>query len=189
MSGIQMIEKIRKIDNQIPVIFITGNNSNEALIKSIKLGISAYVPKPINFSELLDEIKKSSEKLYVKYLLDIKNKEIEKKIVQIERIKEKYQNEILSLRTKLLTLDEQNKKLMSEDINSMSDDKKMNILKKKNEEIQNLIKTLKNVKQDYTKALEDKKDYEIRYIKQSELLESYKSDLSKLRLQLSSRKK
>src|SRR5436190_18902857 len=45
-SGLETFEKIRKIDNKLPVIFITASGTSDTAIEAMKGGAYDYLPKP-----------------------------------------------------------------------------------------------------------------------------------------------
>jgi len=49
MNGLEMIEEIKKIDKNIPIIIISAYNGNDYLLKSIKLGVRGLVPMQIEY--------------------------------------------------------------------------------------------------------------------------------------------
>jgi len=55
-SGIEMVQEVRELDQNIPIIFTTAHGESDYLMEAIKLKISYYSLKPINTSELLDNI-------------------------------------------------------------------------------------------------------------------------------------
>lgn len=55
-SGIEMVQEIRELNQDIPIIFTTAHGESDYLMEAIKLKISYYSLKPINTSELLDNI-------------------------------------------------------------------------------------------------------------------------------------
>ncbi len=58
MNGLEMIEHILKISPRTPIIITTAFNETNYLIKAIKLGVSAYVIKPIRTEYLTKELDK-----------------------------------------------------------------------------------------------------------------------------------
>ncbi len=86
MSGIEMVHKIRELDTNVPVIFITAKNSSEILLNAIDLGVLNFVPKPVDIDKLIINIKKSCEKLYYQYLYNSKSNELEKYYSVIESV-------------------------------------------------------------------------------------------------------
>jgi len=47
-SGIELIEKIRELDNEVKIVILSGHSEKEKLFKAIKLNIVEYLVKPIN---------------------------------------------------------------------------------------------------------------------------------------------
>lgn len=52
IDGMETLEKIRKINKNIPVILISGYLTNEKVERATKLGISDYIEKPFNLHEV-----------------------------------------------------------------------------------------------------------------------------------------
>ncbi len=63
-SAIQMIEQIKKISPSQHVIVISKTQDAPTLLSWANVGISGFVPKPINMQALLDSIYKSCVQLY-----------------------------------------------------------------------------------------------------------------------------
>lgn len=61
MKGIELLEKVSKIDPQLISIFITAYGSLETAIAALRLGASDYILKPIDFDELILKIKRLLE--------------------------------------------------------------------------------------------------------------------------------
>lgn len=51
-SGFEVIQDIRKIDPEIPVVFLTSFDSKEDKIKGFKMGCDDYITKPFSTEEL-----------------------------------------------------------------------------------------------------------------------------------------
>lgn len=62
ISGMIIIEHIKKIDPNIIVIMVTGYNSINNAIESLKKGADGYINKPINPKELLLTLKTKLKK-------------------------------------------------------------------------------------------------------------------------------
>lgn len=82
MSGLEMIEAIRKRDRDVPIIITTAYSETDNLLRAIELGIDKYVVKPIERSQLLQCVERCAEELrqkreveeanrYNRFLLDI----------------------------------------------------------------------------------------------------------------------
>jgi len=63
MNGIDMVNEIRSINYEIPIIYTTAFNDNEFLIKTVGQSIDAYILKPIDLELLLKGIVKASLKV------------------------------------------------------------------------------------------------------------------------------
>jgi len=60
MDGISMIKEIRKLNQTIPIVVTTAFGSqNEEVAKLEKIGMSAYIMKPVDVMKLLQTIDKS----------------------------------------------------------------------------------------------------------------------------------
>lgn len=86
MDGLEMLEKIRELDQDIPVLFITARNESNVLLKSIKLNVSNFLVKPMEIEEVSNMILKTCEKLYLKSCIIKKQKELEVYLKTIEQI-------------------------------------------------------------------------------------------------------
>ncbi len=53
MNGWDLARQIRKIDPEMPVIFLTARNQKEDRIKGLKLGADDYITKPFEVEELI----------------------------------------------------------------------------------------------------------------------------------------
>ena len=61
MSGIETLERIRKIDDDVAVVIFTGYPSLETAVQSMKLDAVDYIKKPFNvdeFRDVLDRVMK-----------------------------------------------------------------------------------------------------------------------------------
>jgi DNA-binding response OmpR family regulator len=56
MDGREVLARIRSIDIQIPVIFLTAKDSENDIVKGLNLGADDYLTKPFSFNELLARI-------------------------------------------------------------------------------------------------------------------------------------
>lgn len=53
LSGLEVLAKIRSARPRLPVIMITGYGSEQLAASAIKLGVSDYLPKPVNIEDIL----------------------------------------------------------------------------------------------------------------------------------------
>ncbi len=85
MDGFQLAEAVRKIDVEVPIIFLSAKTLKEDRIKGLRLGADDYLVKPFSIEELLLKIeiflKRSQKNIPVaktiyevgKYQFDTKN--------------------------------------------------------------------------------------------------------------------
>ena len=59
MDGLQVLEQVKKDDElrSIPVVMLTASREELDLVRSYKLGVNAYVVKPVGFKEFLDAVR------------------------------------------------------------------------------------------------------------------------------------
>ncbi len=58
MDGLELLDRIRKtISLRVPVILITGHVTSDYAIQAIRLGVSDFISKPLEFNSLLKIIK------------------------------------------------------------------------------------------------------------------------------------
>jgi DNA-binding NtrC family response regulator len=62
LSGIDLLEQIRKVDNDIAVIILTGYPSLETATASIEHDVSAYIKKPFSVDEFRAVIERIARK-------------------------------------------------------------------------------------------------------------------------------
>lgn len=62
MNGMQVLERVKKIDKHLPVIMITGYGSAESAVRAIELGAYDYINKPFDYEKLTDKIAKALKK-------------------------------------------------------------------------------------------------------------------------------
>ncbi|HSC43928.1 MAG TPA: response regulator [Candidatus Binatia bacterium] len=58
MGGIEALEQIRKINQEIPVIIITSSSTRESAIEALAKGANDFVLKPFEWQELKAKIEK-----------------------------------------------------------------------------------------------------------------------------------
>lgn len=66
MDGLSMIRAIKQTHPKIPVIVMTAFNDTSYLLKSIELGISHYITKPVNLKILSSKIDEIAEQIALK---------------------------------------------------------------------------------------------------------------------------
>ena len=53
MNGLELLEEIRKLDEQLPVVFMTAYGTVETAVSAMKLGAFDYITKPFSGEELM----------------------------------------------------------------------------------------------------------------------------------------
>ncbi len=64
MNGFEVCEKIKSLDKNFPVFFLTVRNERDDRILGLKLGADDYLTKPFDLEELLLRIKRLLERYY-----------------------------------------------------------------------------------------------------------------------------
>jgi len=59
---LRVVQKAREIDDQMPVILVTGYPSAETAIRSVEMSVVAYLTKPLDFDELLPCVRRAVER-------------------------------------------------------------------------------------------------------------------------------
>ena len=100
-NGLDFVEEFRKLDNETPILIISGYKDEDLLFRAMTLNLSGYLIKPINFKSLVEALEKCEQKIMFnnKTIIDIKDdikydKEL-KKVIQNETIFELNKKEIL----------------------------------------------------------------------------------------------
>jgi PAS domain S-box-containing protein len=62
MNGLNMVEKIRAINNEVSILVLSAHNEDDFFMRSIKLGIDGYLLKPIDFDQFTSALSKIVEK-------------------------------------------------------------------------------------------------------------------------------
>ena len=59
IDGLEVLKRIKNDSSlqQIPVVMLTSSREEQDLVRSYKLGVNAYVVKPVDFHEFVDSIK------------------------------------------------------------------------------------------------------------------------------------
>jgi two-component system nitrogen regulation response regulator GlnG len=67
-SGLDVFERIRSVDNKLPVIFITSLSSSETAIKAMTMGAFDYLTKPLDVARIRDLVRQG---LQIRRLMSI----------------------------------------------------------------------------------------------------------------------
>jgi hypothetical protein len=57
MDGMECARKIRSMKIDVPIVAITGNANNYSMSDFEEVGINAYLPKPLNYDDLVEMVK------------------------------------------------------------------------------------------------------------------------------------
>jgi len=66
LNGIEMLERIRAVDQEIPVLFLSAYNEVSYLLDGIKLGVDGYIIKPLDLDQFIITLKKVTDKIILK---------------------------------------------------------------------------------------------------------------------------
>jgi YesN/AraC family two-component response regulator len=80
MTGIELLESIRKISKDVIIVFITGHGNEELALQALQLGANNYIKKPVDISEI--------KTLTNRYYDVIKSKAIQSNIVDLIKHRE-----------------------------------------------------------------------------------------------------
>ncbi|HHS92962.1 MAG TPA: response regulator transcription factor [Campylobacterales bacterium] len=58
MNGLELVEKIREEDNQLPILIISGYSDKDKLLRAIKLNLVDYIIKPFTQKSIVQTIQK-----------------------------------------------------------------------------------------------------------------------------------
>lgn len=86
MNGIEMLEKIREHDSEIPIIYTTARSETEYLLKAISLNANHYAIKPIDKEDVILRIQKVCEKKYYEELIKQKSQELKEYLSIINNV-------------------------------------------------------------------------------------------------------
>lgn len=73
LSGLQLLEKLREINNRLPVIVITAHGDIPMAVKAMKMGAVDFVIKPFNDQNLLEKIQAAVNSTSIQNELDNTN--------------------------------------------------------------------------------------------------------------------
>jgi two-component system nitrogen regulation response regulator GlnG len=60
-NGLDVLRKIREIDDQLPVVFITGSDDSDTAIEAMKQGALDYLIKPVGMTDVREVVKRAVE--------------------------------------------------------------------------------------------------------------------------------
>ncbi|AXX92040.1 hypothetical protein CPU12_00395 [Malaciobacter molluscorum LMG 25693] len=86
MSGIEMLEQIRELDEEVPFIFTTARSESENLLRAIELKANHYILKPIDTEDVILKSQEVCQKKYYERMLTLKNQELQQYLNAIDNI-------------------------------------------------------------------------------------------------------
>lgn len=85
MNGIEVLRKVKKIDEETEVIIITGHGDIDAAIEALKYGASDFINKPVRDEALTIALSRALEKIDIKKQLKEYTDGLEHKIAEATR--------------------------------------------------------------------------------------------------------
>ena len=95
MNGLEMIREIRAVNEKQEIIVISAYTDSNYLINSIKLGVTGYIIKPMNFEQILKVLEHSIDKLVA-----FRENEVYK--IKLEAMVEERTNKVFHLQNELV---------------------------------------------------------------------------------------
>ncbi len=86
MDGIEMLEKIREFDQDVPLIYTTARTETEMLLRAIELNVNFYAIKPVNVEEIFKRIELACQKKFYENSIKQKNIELEQQLNAIDTV-------------------------------------------------------------------------------------------------------
>ena len=62
MSGIEVLERIKEVERDVPVIMLTATSQVDVAVKAMKLGAYDYISKPFDLTEIRTKVRNALEK-------------------------------------------------------------------------------------------------------------------------------
>lgn len=94
MSGLEMIEKIKKVHKNINCLIFSAYSDTEYLVDSIKYCIDGYLIKPIHKEQFLETLYKIIEKIHLKQENEQYKKQLEEQNIQLDIFSRSLQNRV-----------------------------------------------------------------------------------------------
>jgi len=122
MDGIELSKQIKEIDSEQEIIIISAYNDSNKLMSLIKIGISDFILKPLDFQQFLQTILKVSKNVYYKKSTQkflIQQSKLAQMGEMIDMVAHQWLQflNLLSMKTEILNLENQENSLNKEKIN------------------------------------------------------------------------
>ena len=95
IDGIEVLQRIKKIDDQVEVIVITGHGDMNTAVAALKYGASDFVTKPLRDEVLMVSIERAWKKIAMSEQLQDYTDNLEVKAEQYKHALQKAQNEMI----------------------------------------------------------------------------------------------
>ena len=82
VDGIEFLEKAREINNEVPIIMISGHGNIDTAVDAVKKGAFDYISKPPDLNRLLITLRNALEK----QSLVIETKVLKRKVSKVQEI-------------------------------------------------------------------------------------------------------
>lgn len=86
MNGLDAAKEIIKINNEIPIIFLTGHNDSNYILESIKIGAAEYILKPVDTADLINKLFKAYLPIYQSKIINDNSIKVEKNNNSINKL-------------------------------------------------------------------------------------------------------
>jgi two-component system, cell cycle response regulator len=77
MNGLEMSRGIRELSKTVPIIITTAHSEFEFLVEAISIGVSDFLPKPVDTENLISVLQKKSHDIYLEKELEKERKRFE----------------------------------------------------------------------------------------------------------------
>lgn len=101
MDGIEMIEKIKELYPQQPILVTSAHNESEYLVKLINLGVNNFITKPLQSEQILNVLYYIVEKIHQEQLLNQYKQNLESANEKLKKFTH-MQSKSLDLKTSFL---------------------------------------------------------------------------------------
>lgn len=101
MDGIEMIEKIKELYPQQPILVTSAHNESEYLVKLINLGVNNFITKPLQSEQILNVLYYIVEKIHQEQLLNQYKQNLESANEKLKKFTH-MQSKSLNLKTSFL---------------------------------------------------------------------------------------
>ncbi|MEN8303451.1 MAG: EAL domain-containing protein [Campylobacterota bacterium] len=82
VDGIKMLEEIRVLDKEVPVMFLSAHNETSYFLDGIKLGVDGYILKPLELTQFIISLQKVTDKIVLKNENENYREHLEQKVIQ-----------------------------------------------------------------------------------------------------------